>query len=298
MRGFFDEWGARYNGLKRQRTMKDLAPRLKFPRDLFRFLHWIIFRPLALGRYMDSFAPSITSAASMFVRGWHKQPARRSLIFLSLFHCCLIPCGLALGMGLILQSVGRPVNWPGLVFYLILGTAVSTSFSLGFCVVFLPFFGLMAAVLNSGTFEIWHGILFSFVLGLAYGLTPKSLRWGLVGGLVYGLVFALLIDPVSGLAIGAAFLAGYFRLCLYFVEAPLSWVLSVRASKTNADKLWRFHPARWDELVWPPLPGLDRYLRALASQNPQLGQEIAAQVRDSFRQGWALDSNGQDELSL
>lgn len=83
------------------------------------------------------------------------------------------------------------------------------------------------------------------------------------------------------------FLGGYFRVPLYLVEALLAWMLAYRASKGNAERLWQWQPVNWDELVWFPVPGLERHLRALTSQNPEAAQAAQALLKESFRQGSA-----------
>jgi hypothetical protein len=156
-------------------------------------------------------------------------------------------------------------------------------------VAFLLPFSLAVAILSSTGFNLFTLILFSFALGLAYGLTVKPPKWVLTGGLVYGVVFGLISGPLEGSMIGVTFLAGYFRIPLYLIEALLSFLLSYRVEEADAGRRWRFQPVTWDELIWFPLPGLDRYLRALANQNDLVAQEASALVKDSFRQAWAME---------
>ena len=81
-------------------------------------------------------------------------------------------------------------------------------------------FSVVAVLWNSISFTGTPGILFSLALGMAYGLTPSSARWGLIAGLVYGVLLSIVLGPLRGLSIGVAFLVGYFRIMLYLVEAP------------------------------------------------------------------------------
>ena len=179
-------------------------------------------------------------------------------------------------MGTVLASFGGKVNWLSLALYLLVGILLNLTCSLGFCVAFLLPFSLVVTLFSSAGFTVIHGILFGFALGLAYVLTLRPAGWGLAAGVVYGAVFALISDPISGLMLGSAFLLGYFRLFLYGIQAPLAWSLSRLSTRDNAGGLWRFQPLLWDELIWFPLPGLDRHLQALTL------------VKDSFRQGWAV----------
>jgi hypothetical protein len=179
------------------------------------------------------------------------------------------------------------VNWLNLTFYMLVGIVMSLSFSPSFCVAFLLPFSLAVTVYSTTGFNLVSGILFSFALGMAYGLMLKPAKWGLTGGLVYGAAFGFLLDPWSGLAIGATFLAGSFRIPLDLIEATLKLALASYAASANAARLWRLQPVTWDELIWFPLPGLDRYLRMLTSQNSPAAQDAIALVKASFRQNWA-----------
>jgi hypothetical protein len=167
--------------------------------------------------------------------------------------------------------------------------ALSLTFNINFCIAFLLPFSVAVTFWSTTAFPLTIGILFSVMLGLAYGLTSNSARWGLTAGLVYGVVLALILDPLSGLAIGAAFLAGYFRIVFYVWEAPFSWGLGTLATKGGALKLWQFNPVQWDEQIWFPLPGLDRHMLAIKKQDGAGFQTALLQVQDSFRQGWAAE---------
>jgi len=263
---------------------------LRFPQDLLRFFYWVIFRPFTLRQILEHLDPPLISAMSLFARSWRTSYTRRSLTLLALFYIGLVPWLAAIGLGMVLAARGAPMNWLTLAFCLLVGIALSLTFSLGFCVAFLTPFSLAVTIFSSSGFTLIHALLFSFGLGLAYSLTSKPAKWGLTAGLVYGAVFALLDGPWPGLGIGASFLAGFFRLPLYLLEAPLTWWLASRASKVDASRLWSFQPFLWDELIWFPLPGLDIHLQALFRQDPALASQALISVRDSFRQGWVVKS--------
>jgi hypothetical protein len=200
-----------------------------------------------------------------------------------------MPWLLGFGTGMLLSQLGMNVNWLKLAFYLLIAIAVSLNFSIDFSIAFLLPFSILIAIWNSISFTSALGIVFSLTLGLAYGLSANSARWGLTAGLVYGVVFGLILGSLSGLTIGAAFLIGYFRIFFYLVEAPLSWILGTLAGSDNALQLWRFQPVLWDELIWFPLPGLDKHLLAIKRQNESATQAALLHVQKSFRQRWAAD---------
>ena len=267
--------------------MAKVKDSLRFPSDLLRFLHWIFFRPFTLRSYLHDIDPTFSHASALFTRSRQHNQQYSALTWLATVYIWLVPILLGVGLGSILDSRGIPVNWLNLILYLVVGIFMSLSFSLPFCVAFVLPYSLAVVVLSTTGFNLFTSILFSFALGLAYGLTLNPAKWALVGGLVYGLIFGFLAGPLGGLMIGTAFLAGYFRIPLYLIEALLSFLLSYRVDEVDAAKRWRLQPVTWDELIWLPLPGLDRHLRALADQNDSLAKDAFALTKDSFQQRWA-----------
>lgn len=236
---------------------------------------------------MDELDPRIGNVAALFT-GSHNR-STDGLKKLALFTVLIMPWLLAFGTGMLLSQLGRDVNWLKLVFYLSVAIGLSLTFSIDFCIAFLLPFSIALAVWSSNSFTVTWGILFSLMLGLAYGLNMDSARWGLTAGLVYGVVIGILLDPWRGLIIGGMFLIGYFRILFYMIEAPLSWGLGNWAARAHALQLWEFQPVGWDELIWFPLPHLDRHLLALKRQDEPAFHDASLQVQESFRQGWAAE---------
>ncbi len=260
---------------------------VKFPRDLLRFLCWIYFKPNSLHTLIDQLDHRIGNIATLSTRSY--DGSARSFKNLALFHILIMPWLLGLGTGLLFWQLGMEVNWLKLIFYLFIAITLSLSFSIDFCIAFLLPFSVAIAIWSSTSFSLTLDIFFSLMLGLAYGLNANSAWWGLTAGLVYGVIFGLILGPLGGLTIGAAFLIGYFRIVFYLIEAPLSWILGTLADKGNALRLWQFHPILWDELIWFPLPRLDRHLLAFKRQNGQAAQVTILHVQESFRQGRAAE---------
>jgi hypothetical protein len=258
---------------------------MTFPYDLLRFLYWIFFKPISLHAQIDRLGPNMENTSMLLTRS-HDRPAQ-SFKSLALFYILIVPPLLGLGTGALLSQRGIDVNWLKLVFYLVVAIALSSSFSIYFCIAFLLPFSVMVALWSSLPFTTSMGVTFSLMLGLAYGLRPKSVGWGLTAGLIYGVVLGLILTLLDGLLIGAAFLTGYFRIIFYFVEAPLSWILGTLAKGGNALRLWRIHPVLWDEVIWLPLPRLDRHLLEIQRQNGPASGAAILHVRESFRQKWA-----------
>ena len=260
---------------------------MKFPHDLLRFLYWIFFKPFSLHTWISQIDPIMGNTAALLTSS--RNVSIRSFKYLALFFVLVMPFLLAIGTGLVLTSLGMDVNWLRLVFTLSVAMALSLTFSLDFCIAFLLPFSIVVAIWSSTSFTATLGILFSFMLGTAYGLSGNSARWGLTAGLVYGVMLSILLGPLSGLLIGAAFLIGYFRVLFYLVEGPLSWILGNLARNGEAVKLWRFHPVVWDEVIWFPLPGLDEHLLALERRNTYAAEAAMHHVQESFGQRGAVE---------
>jgi hypothetical protein len=260
---------------------------MKFPRDLLRFLYWIYFKPLSLHARIARINPALENTPFLLTRS--DQPLERSFKSLALFHILVTPWLLGLGTGLVLSRLGMDVNWVMLAFYLFIVIVLSLTFQVVFCTAFLLPFSIMVAIWSSTPFNVALGGLFSLALGLAYGLTGNTARWGLIASLVYGVVLSILLGFPGGLLISAAFLAGYFRIVFYLLEAPLAWILGTLAERRDASGLWKLNPVSWDELIWLPLPRLDRHLQALLQQNGPAAQDAISQVRRAFHQRWAAE---------
>jgi hypothetical protein len=248
--------------------MKDVQEPLRFPQDLLRFLYRVFFKPFSLYRLLERVFPSLTSTMGLFLPAINRSVEGRSLARMVIFYSLPVPWMLGLLAGLVLAALRQAVNWPQLALFLCLGCMLGLAFNPVFCIAFQLPFSLAAVQVSSTGVTPMIGICFSFWLGLAYSLVRKPAAWGLFAGLTYGVALGFMVDPLTGLAIAVAFLAGYFRLPLYLVEAPLSWLLARRAEKGEASRLWRWQPVTWDERIWFPLPGLERHLRALQDQDP------------------------------
>jgi hypothetical protein len=261
---------------------------MKFPKDLLRFLYWIFFKPLSLYIWINQLDPAIGNVTHLLIR-----PSDRSVLAfknLTLFYVLVMPWLFAVGSGLILTSLGLDVNWLRLALALVVAISLSLSFSIQFCIAFLLAFSVTVTIWSGQSLlSPALGIFFSLMLGLAYGLDANSARWGLTAALVYAVFLSIILGPLMGLSIGAAFLIGYFRIMFYAVEAPLSWILGRLAARGDALKLWQFHPVRWDELIWFPLPGLGQHLLAIRRQDEAAARAAIHQVQESFQQGWAAE---------
>ena len=272
--------------IETQKSITAKTQSMKFPKDLTRFLYWIFFKPISLYAWTSQIDPTLATVAQLFTRS--SDRSTQGLKTLALFYILVMPWVLAVATGLVLSQLGTDVNWLRLIFTLSIVIALSLTFGIQFCIALLLPSSVTVALWSSQSFSPALGVFFSLMLGLAYGLGAGSARWGLIACLVYGVMLSLVLGPLTGLSIAAAFLVGYFRIIFYVVEAPLSWILATLAQTGDALKLWPFHPVVWDELIWFPLPGLDQHLLVIQRQNEVAARAAIHQVRESFRQGWAL----------
>ena len=260
---------------------------MKFPRDLLRFLYWIYFQPLSLHVRIGRIHPALENTPALLTPS--DQPLERAFKSLALFHILVTPWLLGLSTALVLSRMGMDVNRVMLAFYLFIVIVLSLTFRVVFCIAFLLPFSIMVAIWSSTPFNPLLGALFSLALGFAYGLTGNTARWGLIASLVYGVVLSFLLGFPGGVLIGAAFLAGYFRIVFYILEAPLAWILGTLAGGRDAPGLWKLNPVNWDELIWLPLPRLERHLLALQQQNGPAAQDAISYVKGSIHQRWAAE---------
>jgi hypothetical protein len=269
-----------------QESITGKTQNMKFPQDLIRFLYWIFFKPISLYTWTSQVDPTLANVAHLLTRA--SDRSTRGFKSLALFYILAMPWVLAVATGLVLSQLGADVNWLRVIFTLSIVIALSLTFSIQFCIALLLPSSVTVALWSSQIFSPAFGVFFSLMLGLAYGLGAGSARWGLIACLVYGVILSMVLGPLTGISIGAAFLIGYFRIIFYVVEAPLSWILATLAQTGDALKLWPFHPVLWDELIWFPLPGLDQHLLVIQRQNELAARAAIRQVRESFRQGWAV----------
>jgi AAA+ ATPase superfamily predicted ATPase len=86
-------------------------------------------------------------------------------------------------------------------------------------------------------------------------------------------------------------LYGYVRLPLYVLELFWTWWLyrQAKAQPGQARRWLRWSPVYWDELIFYPLPLLDRLLLLALRADRATGLQEATFIAHSFRQGWAAN---------
>ena len=93
---------------------------------------------------------------------------------------------------------------------------------------------------------------------------------GVVVSVAVGVMQSLKTGVIAGLAVPILFWAIYFRLLVYPFEAILT-LISASIARRDARRGWRWCPARWDEVIWLPLPRLAFLLARLVRQDREAG---------------------------
>lgn len=155
-----------------------------------------------------------------------------------------------------------------------------------------------AVILSGAPTAIFYSVLFALAFVLAERLGG---RWAgaaasaIGSGTVYVVFLVVYADlewhivPLSvlGNLIGLM-LPWWLPVVLYPFEAAASlWLLNAEARRTASQRsLIDRHPARWDEIQWLPLPGLDEQLLLVCERNPVHVDDLLASF-STTRQRWA-----------
>ncbi|MEW5869567.1 MAG: ATP-binding protein [Chloroflexota bacterium] len=276
--------------------MPEPFPTLRFPHDLLRLLYWVFFRPITLESYIRQMAPGTrrsTGILSLWRRG--HQPGYQALgdlLRLAWFHLLLTPWLLGFALAGLLDLAGMEVNWLGVAGGVAGGVVLGVVFGVWYGVASGAAYGVGYGVAGGVWLGVTSGAAGGVALGVALGAAlgvRGGVRVGVAGGVVFGVALSVVLGAavgvsggvMGGMAGGISCILCYFRLPLYLLQAPLSWLLARRAAPLALS------PVYWDEVIWPPLPGLDQQLLALATRDRPAGLRAIAFTAASFRQGWA-----------
>jgi hypothetical protein len=280
-------------------------PPLCFPRDLLRFFYWLFFRPRTLERYLRQIDPKSSDRTPIFGlwRNNHQNESAKHLMWIVLFYLLAFPCLFTSFALVVFALCGVEVNlgWAaiglaggvvlGTMCTLVYGVADAALINLVFCIGTGIVGGVASDAGVSETINIAAGVAGGMIFGLIW-----DEEWGVAGGLAWGLGLGVVMGVSNnvwvGLVCGLAFGVTYFRPLFYGIEAL--WSLYLARFRPEA---FHLSPVLWDELIWLPLPGLDRQLVALTQKDRKQGLEAIAQVWASFRQGWAARAATLELLS-
>lgn len=277
----------------------------RFPHDILRFLYWVFFKPITLSRYLQTIDPNLPREPWLW-RLWQRRkekghPEFVPIIQLASFHIYVTPY-LALLLAFLLQMAGFELNLFavfGIAIGVLFGITIGVLSCIGLGVSFGMLLGVFFGIEAGASFGVAYGVGYGVSVGVIYGMTTERVSFGVllgvffgtavgvfVGGMV-GMVEDISVGVAEGILVGVAgcvaFMFGYFRIPLYIFQFPFSFLQSRWFPREGL----RYSPVFWDELIWFPLPGLDRLLVEISKRNREEGLEAIAYVASSFRQGWA-----------
>ncbi|MEM7345191.1 MAG: hypothetical protein AAF485_13175, partial [Chloroflexota bacterium] len=124
--------------------------------------------------------------------------------------------------------------------------------------------------------------------GLSATLVASGLAWLLIASPTNPLGFNALVTAAVALLAGLFF---YVRLPICLVEVPLTRWGYIQALNNPSEIFARLRrtPVYWDDLIFYPLPALDRYLLLALRSDREAGLQEVSFVAKSFQQGWAAN---------
>lgn len=276
----------------------------QFLLESLRLLYWAIFKPITLERHVRSLAPNLPPDASLLQKQARRElrtnvPLRRFLI--QAFYALII-ASIALSlMAELIRSVpgGAAFDWLRVAFGVAVGVAtgvaagVATGVATGVVagVAGGVAGGVAVGVAAGVALGVMWGVVFSMEAGVAGGVAAGvalGVMWSVAGGVIAGMAFGV----AGGVAAGVIFIPCYFRVPFYLLELP--WAVFIlflsRLNPLRAPSYLHLSPIYFDEVIWLPLPFLDRHLVLIAEQDREAGLEEIAYVARSFCQGWAAQA--------
>lgn len=131
-------------------------------------------------------------------------------------------------------------------------------------------------------FGVASGVALGIVFGMAFGVRRSRVA-GVASGIVLGMAISvghsMAVGVASGMVLGAssslALWLTYFRLLTYPFDVALSGFayLTARRRPRAVASAWRWCPVAWNEVLWLPLPYVDKLLALLVQQDRNEGFE-------------------------
>ena len=278
-----------------------------FLRGCVQLLYWAFFKPWTLRHYLALLAAGLPNDVARlrarFCQELGANPALARALIQAVVVTVITPALFALPLaGALAGASGVGVDVPALALGVtggvIQGVLLGAVLMIGGIAVMDTPRGVALGV----TASVGAGVFLGMAQGIASG-APASGGWGaLIGGVLVGMAGGVMAGSMGvglslciGVVVGAAVaLAGHVTLAagllLCYLRAPLwavylPWQLAVMASlrrtPARALALYRRSPARFDEIIWLPLPGLSRLLEASAQQDADAGWAAIGEVSRS-----------------
>ena len=116
------------------------------------------------------------------------------------------------------------------------------------------------------------GVAFGVAAGVALGVAV-GVALGVAGGVALGMAMGVAIGLAGGVAISLSYWLTYFRLATYPFDVALSVATYYvgRQWPNVVARVWRWCPVAWNEVIWLPLPYVDKLLILLVRHDPNEG---------------------------
>lgn len=287
-------------------------------------LAWLLFmQPLQLRRLFEAWGwerhPTFWPLLSRLSQGDRTARALVGRLMILL----VLGAPLAVGLnGGILWLAGVPIDWSqfafglviggvffgapagvigGAVFGVAIGVAVGVAFGVAFGVTFGVIGGVVLGMVLGVTVSVIGNVAVRVIFGSFGGVAVRVVLasvGSLIGLLVvgvgisvgFGVQKGMFGDLVGGMAFGAACCVAYClavpRLITYPVEAVAAWRVSraVQRESIDLEKIARWLPYRWHDLIYLPLPGIRTFLVTAGVREPALGQKLIAEAAETIGQ--------------
>lgn len=178
----------------------------------------------------------------------------------------------------------------GVVFGVVFGVELSVTLALADTVVAgvmnVISFGMVIGVALGVALNVVFGVTVGVVVGVMISMAVSIAVGGVVGGAVGVIAFGATFGVEGGAVVGAAFgavggvvggvasifMTTHLANLLWHIPASVLSLVIIKFYPRASPLLWRLCPARWDEVILIPLPGLPRLLAVLYRQNLVLGE--------------------------
>jgi len=266
---------------------------------------------------INDFAPELPRRYSLWQarNKWHVPEFRRAILILFAKIC--VSMFWAVVLTILFSVLGVRVYWAGVAagvafsilggvaFFVMRGVALGATFSVGVGVGYGAAVGVVGGlafgVKAGAALGVGHGAAAGAAAGVAFGIVLSvvgglagSVAFGVAVGAAFGVGYGAAAGSAAGIVGGVAFgltsALTASHLLVYpiqFCFSGVGWLISKVTSPTFLRLLWRFSPARWDEIIIMPLPGLSQLLINLCHYDSELGQGAIDEISQHYYQNKA-----------
>jgi hypothetical protein len=251
-------------------------------------LLWIFFHPSAWRNHLIRIDPALHPDS----QSWSRLQWRNSALWWLLIQGYLIlPLLFNISFNLLMRGLGK--SRENLIFYVVVGIAISIAFGLAFGIAVSTAFGVVISVALSIAF----GLLFALSMRVAMVAFAIILICIGIGSQMnpnepIGVIFSNILRKLASLAVVIKPMLKLLRLIVICPLIKIVNSLLYQFDKLGIDSkhsLLRYHSAFWDELQQQPLKGLDKHLVLVMERNADEGN-AAIKYLSTRPQRWAAQA--------